>query len=64
MLMLVGLGVAFFIFHKRIWILIREEDGSTHIFLAGTTNKNKAGFETEFNTLSDSVADINQIEAK
>ncbi|MDR9502320.1 MAG: cytochrome c biogenesis protein ResB [Desulfurivibrionaceae bacterium] len=63
-LMLIGLWVAFFVFHKRLWILVRREQDSTHIFLGGTTNKNKAGFETEFNTLSDSVADINQIEAQ
>jgi cytochrome c biogenesis protein len=64
MIMLIGLWVAFFVFHKRIWILIRQEDDATHILLTGTTNKNKAGFETEFNTLSDAVADINQIEAQ
>ncbi|MEN8258125.1 MAG: cytochrome c biogenesis protein ResB [Thermodesulfobacteriota bacterium] len=63
-LMLIGLAIAFFVFHKRIWVLVRTKDGSTNIFLAGTTNKNKAGFETEFNTLSDTVADINQIEAQ
>jgi cytochrome c biogenesis protein len=63
-LMLLGLGVAFFVFHKRIWILIRPEQGKTQILLAGTTNKNKAGFDTEFNSLSDRVADINHIEAQ
>ncbi len=63
-LMLIGLWIAFFVFHKRIWILVKTEDGKTNIFLAGTTNKNKAGFETEFNSLSDTVADINQIEAQ
>jgi cytochrome c biogenesis protein len=63
LLMLLGLGVAFFVFHKRLWIFISPANGQTHILLAGTTNKNKAGFDTEFNTLSDTVADINQIEA-
>ncbi len=63
-LMLIGLWVAFFIFHKRIWIVLSDKNGSTDILLAGTSNKNKAGFETEFNTLSDTVADINQIEAQ
>lgn len=63
-LMLIGLWVAFFIFHKRIWILVSKKNGTTHIFLAGTTNKNKAGFETEFNTISETVADINQIEVQ
>lgn len=64
LLMLIGLTGAFFIFHKRIWILVRQEDDTTRILLAGTTNKNKAAFETEFNNLSDKVADINQIEAQ
>ncbi len=63
-LMLIGLWVAFFVFHKRIWILVRTENNTTHISLTGTTNKNKSGFETEFNTISDTVADINQIEAQ
>lgn len=63
-LMLIGLAVAFFVFHKRIWILVSKKNGRTHIFLAGTTSKNKAGFEAEFNTISDTVADINQIEAQ
>ncbi len=63
-LMLIGLWVAFFIFHKRMWILVRREDDTTHIFLAATTNKNKAGFETEFDTISNGVADINKIEAQ
>jgi cytochrome c biogenesis protein len=64
LLMLIGLSVAFFVFHKRIWILVRRENDTTQIFLAGTTNKNKAGFDTEFNALSDTVADINQIEVQ
>lgn len=63
-LMLLGLGVAFFVFHKRTWIMVKTKDSTTHILLAASTNKNKAGFETEFNTLSDTVADINQIEAQ
>lgn len=63
-LMLIGLWIAFFVFHKRLWILVRKESGTTHILLAATTNKNKAGFDTEFNSISDAVADINQIEAQ
>ena len=50
-LMLTGLIVAFFLSHKRLWIYIYEDDGRTRILVAGSTNKNKVGFENKFNSL-------------
>ncbi|MBU1717057.1 MAG: cytochrome c biogenesis protein ResB [Proteobacteria bacterium] len=52
-LMLLGLLVAFFLSHQRIWVYIKEEDSRTKIVLSGTSNKNKVGFENEFAGLVD-----------
>jgi len=47
-LMLVGLFVAFFMSHRKLWAVIREEDGKTVVLFAGSANKNKLGFERTF----------------
>ncbi len=51
-LMLAGLGVAFFMSHRRLWVYIHEQDGTTTILVAGTANKNKPGFERNFADIS------------
>jgi len=50
-LMLLGLVVAFFLSHKRLWVYIYEEGDRTKILVAGSSNKNKVGFENKFNIL-------------
>ena len=50
-LMLLGLVVAFFLSHKRLWVYIYEEGERTGILVAGSSNKNKVGFENKFNIL-------------
>ena len=50
-LMLLGLVVAFFLSHKRLWVYIYEEGDRTRILVAGSSNKNKVGFENKFNIL-------------
>ncbi len=50
-LMLVGLMIAFFMSHRKIWALVREEDGKVTVLFAGSANKNKLGFEKTFSTL-------------
>ncbi|MBW2471101.1 MAG: cytochrome c biogenesis protein ResB [Deltaproteobacteria bacterium] len=47
-LMLIGLIVAFFLSHKRLWIYIKEEGNKTRLLVAGSANKNKVGFENMF----------------
>ena len=54
-LMLLGLIIAFFMSHRKVWALVREEDGKVSVLLAGSANKNKLGFEKTF---SDLVEDI------
>lgn len=50
-LMLLGLFVAFFLSHKRLWVYISKKEDVTKILIAGSSNKNKAGFENIFYTL-------------
>jgi len=50
-MMLLGLIVAFFLSHRRLWVYIYEEENKTKLLVAGSANKNKAGFENTFDTL-------------
>ncbi len=50
-MMLLGLIVAFFLSHKRLWVYIYEEENKTKILVSGSANKNKAGFDNIFDTL-------------
>ncbi len=55
-LMIIGLVVAFFKSHQRIWIFVHEEnDGTTSILMTGNANKNKAGFAKTFENLTKTV---------
>lgn len=51
-MMILGLFVAFFLSHKRIWILLTKEGNKTSVRVSGSANKNKVGFEQIFSTLS------------
>jgi len=50
-MMLLGLIVAFFLSHRRLWIYIKEDEKRTSLIVAGSANKNKAGFENMFDAL-------------
>lgn len=54
-LMLVGLFVAFFMSHRKLWAYVREENGRVTVLLAGNANKNKLGFDRTFDTLADEL---------
>ncbi|MFV0438963.1 MAG: cytochrome c biogenesis protein ResB [Desulfopila sp.] len=54
LLMLSGLYIAFFMSHRRIW-LVHDADTSGSVLLAGTSNKNRVGFEKQFNELVASI---------
>ncbi len=51
-LMLFGLYVAFFMSHRRIWILVKDTGKGSEIVLSGSANKNRPGFETVFDKLA------------
>jgi cytochrome c biogenesis protein len=56
-MMLLGLVVAFFLSHKRLWVYIYEEEDRTRILVAGSSNKNKVGFENMFNRFVEKLED-------
>ena len=53
--MLLGLMVAFFLSHRRIWVYIKKEDDKTSILISGNTNKNRPSFEKNFEAVNRSL---------
>jgi cytochrome c biogenesis protein len=54
-LMLLGLLVAFFLSHKRIWLLLQREGEETAVLFVGSTNKNRSGFEKQCDALAETL---------
>ena len=46
--MILGLYIAFFVAHKRVWVRVDLDSGDTAVLIAGTSNRNPATFEREF----------------
>jgi cytochrome c biogenesis protein len=55
-MMLIGLCVAFFLSHKKVWIYISTEGSRSRLRVSGTSNKNMIGFENDFSALTDLLA--------
>jgi cytochrome c biogenesis protein len=53
-----GLGFifAFFVYHRRIWVHVRETGKSTEVKIGGTINKNNFVLEKELKDLTESLA--------
>jgi len=51
LLMLVGLYIAFFLSHRKIYVFVQPEEKGSRILFAGEANKNKVGFESKFSEL-------------
>ncbi len=55
-LMLIGLYVAFFMSHRRIWVVLTAtDDGRVKVNLSGSANKNRVGFENHFNHVAEQL---------
>jgi len=55
-LMVLGCCVAFFLSHRRLWVLVAPlEDGRTGITMGGTAHRNQAGFELFFDELKKDI---------
>jgi len=53
-IMLLGLYVAFFMSHRRVWLVLTvTDDGRLQVNLNGSANKNKVGFANQFNRLAE-----------
>ncbi len=47
-MMLIGLYIAFFLSHRKVWLYISGNGQYSTLQLTGTSNKNKMGFENDF----------------
>lgn len=56
-LMLVGLYMAFFMSHRRLWLLREESEKGTTLTLAGNSNKNRIAFGKQFQLLEKYIED-------
>ena len=54
-LMVIGFFMAFFIFHKRIWVNVKRNDRKTEVYIGGMINKNKFVFERELSEIAESL---------
>ncbi|MDK9709466.1 MAG: cytochrome c biogenesis protein ResB [Desulforhopalus sp.] len=54
-LLLLGLYMAFFLSHRRIWLYKHKAATSSIIYFAGTANKNKAAFAKTFSKLTNLI---------
>ncbi len=55
-LLCVGPIIAFFGSHKKLWVRIQDRNGKTVVTVAGSANRNRLGFEREFNRIVDEIA--------
>jgi cytochrome c biogenesis protein len=55
-LLCVGPLIAFFGSHKKLWVRIQDRKGQAVITVAGTANRNRLGFEHEFNRIVDEIS--------
>jgi len=55
-LMVIGLMMAFFLSHQRVWVRLRKgTDGRVEVVLAGTASRNRLAFEKRFEKLQTGV---------
>jgi cytochrome c biogenesis protein len=54
-LMVIGLYVAFFTSHRRVWVRVEEKEGKVKVMLGGNANKNRDGFAESFQRLGDAI---------
>jgi cytochrome c biogenesis protein len=54
-IMLLGLYMAFFMSHQRIWLYKNNDSAIPQLWLSGSANKNKMGFAKVFCKLRDSI---------
>ncbi|NLB05780.1 MAG: cytochrome c biogenesis protein ResB, partial [Desulfobulbaceae bacterium] len=51
LLMLIGLYIAFFLSHRRVWVRVEPTAEGSRLLFAGTANKNRLAFEKKFAAL-------------
>ena len=55
-LLCIGPLIAFFGSHKKLWVRVQDRAGHAVVTVAGTVNRNRMGFEREFNVIIDEIS--------
>jgi cytochrome c biogenesis protein len=55
-LLCIGPLIAFFGSHRKLWVRVQDRAGQAVIMVAGTVNRNRMGFEREFNMIFDEIS--------
>lgn len=55
LIMTIGIYLAFFTSHRRIWLVLNKKEDRIQAFVAGTANKNREAFSESFNELFDKL---------
>jgi len=50
-MLVIGLCIMFYMPHRKIWLVLDEQDGGVRARLGGSATRNKLGFEKEFHQL-------------
>ncbi|MGB3224602.1 MAG: cytochrome c biogenesis protein ResB [Desulforhopalus sp.] len=58
--MMIGLYLAFFMSHKRIWLFRKNSSSIPQLWLSGSANKNKIAFAKAFGELKESIEEAVQ----
>lgn len=56
-LMILGSYIAFFASHQQICLEVKQSDGKQHVFLSGTSNKDKPGINRRVSRLKDKLSE-------
>ncbi len=56
LLLCIGPLIAFFGSHRKVWVRVQERKGQAVLLVAGSANRNRIGFEREFNKLTEEFA--------
>ncbi|MDP2689707.1 MAG: cytochrome c biogenesis protein ResB, partial [Deltaproteobacteria bacterium] len=51
----IGFILAFFVYHRRVWIIVRETGRSSEVKLGGMINKNNFAFEKDMADLTELI---------
>ena len=51
----IGPLIAFFGSHRKLWVRIQDRQGQTVVLVAGSANRNRIGFEKEFNRIAEEI---------
>lgn len=51
----IGFLLAFFVYHRRIWIVVKETGNSSEVKFGGMINKNQFAFEKDFKEVTDLI---------